>query len=522
MNNPFHGLRAGILTQLVFLIVAAMLLINVAMLNLYEKDLLKAKEDNGRMLIHSLEQSISFIIRNNNGLETLNSDLNFINSAEILSAAGGFSYLAIVGQNGEALFTSEMPSYTENQCLMLAREALGTKAYSLKYSGNTWGVLWLRNSELFISAPLLFEGKSIGGIALYSSLIPVYELLRKSEKLILLYIFLDTIILAIVGIYLLSRLVVRPIHRLLKMTEEYKDREIIIFATEQSTDEIGNLSRSLSNMLGRLDENKKELKDHISSLEDANAELKMAQTEIIRSEKLASVGRLAAGIAHEIGNPLGIILGYLELIRKNDIPESEKRDFIDRVEKEVTRINIIIRQLLDFSRPSSGKMIESDVHDLVYSTLEMLKPHTMMNDIDIILELRASEYKVMADPNQLQQVFLNIMMNAADAISEQGDNEKSEPRRFIIESCNKGEFIELRFTDNGPGVNDEDLNKIFDPFYTTKEPGLGTGLGLSVCYRIVEGLNGKISAESNPDGGLTVVVLLPLCSEDEKDKINIG
>lgn len=524
MNNPFQGLRAGILTQLVFLIVAAMLLINVVMLNLHERDLLKAKEDSGIMLIRALEQNISLTVKNSNkAFDALNTDMYFRNSVKNLLSIGGFSYLVIVNQNGETLYSTDIPYENKGQCLMLAREALSTKAEAFDYTGNSWGVLWLRKSDLYISGPLLLDGKSIGGIAIYSSLFSLYELLRKSEKLILLYIFLDTVILAVVGIYLLSRIVVKPIHRLLKMTEEYKDGEIIISATEQSRDEIGNLTRSLSNMLGRLDENKKELKDHIASLEEANEELKRAQTEIIRSEKLASVGRLAAGIAHEIGNPIGIILGYLEIIRKGDITESDRKDFIDRVETEITRINVIIRQLLDFSRPSSDKKMESDLHDLIHNTLEILKPQSMMDGIDVTLSLRASGHEVMADSNQLQQVFLNIMMNAADAMSEEGANRKGEPRKLMIESFNNEEFIELRFADSGPGINEEDLNKVFDPFYTTKDPGLGTGLGLSVCYRIVEGLGGTISAESQPGKGMTIIVKLPLFSEkkSKKEDVNI-
>jgi signal transduction histidine kinase len=142
----------------------------------------------------------------------------------------------------------------------------------------------------------------------------------------------------------------------------------------------------------------------------------------------------------------------------------------------------------------------------------------MMEGIDVNLSLRASEHKVMADSNQLQQVFLNIMMNAADAMSKEGADGNGEPRTLRIESFNNGEFIELRFADSGPGVNKEDLNHIFDPFYTTKEPGLGTGLGLSVCYRIVEGLGGTICAESPPGKGMTIIVKLPLISEREKQK----
>jgi signal transduction histidine kinase len=277
---------------------------------------------------------------------------------------------------------------------------------------------------------------------------------------------------------------------------------------ESSKNEIGDLTRSLSHMMRRLDENKRELQSHISSLEKANRDLRQAQDEIIRSEKLASVGRLAAGIAHEIGNPIGIILGYLDLLNSGDIAEVDKKDFLSRIESEIVRVNRIIRQLLDFSRPSSGEPEKTRVHDLVKMTLSMLEPQPMMEGVRTTQELKAQKDTVLADPNQLQQVFLNIIMNAADALAE-GKGEGTIKQLTIRSEKIEG-FIELRFSDNGPGIPDRELLRIFDPFYTTKEPGKGTGLGLSVCYRIVEGMGGAIRAESKSGEGATVIVSLPL------------
>jgi signal transduction histidine kinase len=326
---------------------------------------------------------------------------------------------------------------------------------------------------------------------------------------ILFYILMDTVVLVLVGYVLLSRIVVKPIDKLLGMTGTYKDGFRVPSMPESSRNEIGDLTRSLSHMLKRLDENKRELQSHISSLEKANRDLRQAQDEIIRSEKLASVGRLAAGIAHEIGNPIGIILGYLDLLNSADIAEADKKDFLSRIESEIVRVNRIIRQLLDFSRPSSGEPQKTRVHDLVKMTLAMLEPQPMMEGIRTTLDLKAQKDMVLADPNHLQQVFLNIVMNAADALAE--GKEEGRIRQLTIQSERTANSIELRFRDNGPGIPEEGLLRIFDPFYTTKEPGKGTGLGLSVCYRIVEGLGGTIRAESKAGEGATIVVSLPLC-----------
>jgi signal transduction histidine kinase len=220
------------------------------------------------------------------------------------------------------------------------------------------------------------------------------------------------------------------------------------------------------------------------------------------------VGRLAAGIAHEIGNPIGIILGYLDLLNSGDVTEADKKDFLNRIESEIIRVNRIIRQLLDFSRPSSGEPEKTRVHDLVKKTLAMLEPQPMMEGVRTALELRAQKDMVLADPNQLQQVFLNIIMNAADALSE-GKGE-GIVKQLTIRSERIEGTIDLRFSDNGSGIPEKELLRIFDPFYTTKEPGKGTGLGLSVCYRIVEGLGGKIRAESKTGEGTTIIVSLPI------------
>ena len=507
MKTPVFGLRAGILTQLILLIAAAMLLINVVILNLYEKDLINAKEQAGRLLMLSVENSLRFILKDGViDLKNLHSNSDFSSAVKNLLKTGDFSGLAIVNNAGEAVFRAGFSGEKKQYALTMAMSAMSTVTPSVNFIGSTWGVLWPGKSEICLSSPLKYKGRVIGGISVTSSLVPVYDILKNSQKLVIIYIVIDTVILALVGIYLLSRIVVAPILRLVRMTEEYEGSESIPSAGDTPANEIGNLSRALTNMLKRLDENKKELKNHIVSLEKANRDLKAAQDEIIKSEKLASVGRLAAGIAHEIGNPVGIILGYIDLIQKGGLPVEEEKDFLVRIESEISRVDVIIRQLLDFSRSSTGKIEICGIHDLIKMTVEMLKPQSGMKKLGIELEFMAENDYVLADKNQLQQVFLNILINSIDAFSEKG--RESGYSSIRIESENKNGFIELKFIDNGPGISPDKLKHIFDPFFTTKEPGRGTGLGLSVCYRIIEGLGGTIKAESTPGYGMTVYVEL--------------
>ncbi len=509
MKIPFFGLSTGILAQLVFLIIAAMLLVNVVMLNFAERDLVRAKIDTYKLLILAIEQILGNMTdEGKRPLKETNDEDQFRRNLSRILSIEDRTRVTIVDSRGDLVFTNGALIEKNQPGLTFAVDALGTRSWSIKYDGNAWGVLWLGKRYINLSAPLIYEGRLLGGIAISSTLEPVYQILRKSEKFILLYIVLDTVILVIVGVYILSRIVVKPIRRLLKLTEGYRSGDIILPIPEDSKNEIGNLTRSLRSMLQRLDENKRELKGHIASLEVANRELKQAQDEIIRSEKLASVGRLTAGIAHEIGNPIGIVEGYLELIKKGDISEEERNDFIIRAESEINRVDNIIRQLLDFSRSSSGKKEVSHIHELIINTVNILKPQPMMEGIGIKLDFGADRDRVFADPNQLQQVFLNIIINAADVLSE-----NKTPMELTIMTEDSADTIEVRFKDNGRGIAGDDLIHIFDPFYTTKDPGKGTGLGLSVCYRIVEGHGGKISAESLPGEGTTIIIRLPLHPE---------
>jgi len=340
------------------------------------------------------------------------------------------------------------------------------------------------------------------------------------QKIVFFYILLNTLFLALLGFYFIYRSIIRPINRLVKRAEEFKEGEAFFLASDTEQNEFTKLSRSINVMLRRLEDNKAELKTGIRSLEKANLELQQAQEEIIRSEKLASVGRLASGVAHEIGNPIGIVLGYLGLLKGSDLNDEERRDFINRIEKEIGRINRTIRNLLDFSRPSKGEMKVVSVHKIIGDMVDILKPQPMVSDSEIFFDKCAKKDTVLADPDKLKQVFLNLSMNAIDAMGAHQTKNESQKNTLTIQTSlspetkadkgvNKGK-IHIEFIDNGSGIPAEDLTRIFDPFYTTKEPGKGTGLGLSVSLRIIEDIGGDIKVKSEPGNGTKIIVILPI------------
>jgi signal transduction histidine kinase len=223
-------------------------------------------------------------------------------------------------------------------------------------------------------------------------------------------------------------------------------------------------------------------------------------------------------VAHEIGNPIGVVLGYLDLLKSNDLTESEMGDSLSRIESEITRINEIIRRLLDFSRPASGEPRSTSVHELLRETLQMVKPHAMMAHVEVVEAFDAPMDLIWADPNQIKQVFLNVIMNAADAMSETHGSESHEVRNTLtVSTSNPNGFIELRFADTGPGIPPEELDRVFDPFYTTKDPGRGTGLGLSVSYKIIDEAGGTILVESEIGKGTNFFVRIPLLNSEDQD-----
>jgi signal transduction histidine kinase len=253
----------------------------------------------------------------------------------------------------------------------------------------------------------------------------------------------------------------------------------------------------------------KQLEEYALSLEQANVNLRRTRKELHISEKLASLGYLAAGIAHEIGNPLGAILGYVELLQRNTLDRQKTQDILMRIEREIERIRRIIQELVNFSRPQSMTIQKVDVNRVLRKIISHL-PSSQEKQINIQLQLTEFPLFTQVDEYKLQTAFVNILGNSIDAIALNGDIRISTSRRIRESSTMIGgsEVIAIQFSDTGSGIPEEHLSKIFDPFFTTKDPGSGMGLGLSLCHRIIESFNGEIEVHSTPGKGTDVMVFL--------------
>ncbi len=228
------------------------------------------------------------------------------------------------------------------------------------------------------------------------------------------------------------------------------------------------------------------------------------------SSRLAAVGELASGVAHEINNPLTAVIGFSELLMSRDVPPEIKQD-LRIINENAQRVARIVKNLLTFARQSKPGREYVDINSLVTQVLELRAYQMQNNNIEVSTQLAPELPRTMADPGQLQQVFLNIVINA-----EQAMRETQNKRRLLVKTERVGNFIRVSFKDTGPGIPPENLDKIFDPFFTTKEVGEGTGLGLSISYGVIKEHGGRIYAKSKPGQGATFVVELPIVAEAEQ------
>lgn len=288
-------------------------------------------------------------------------------------------------------------------------------------------------------------------------------------------------------------------------------------------DEFGQLATSFNAMTAALRNSQAELQEWGHKLEQKVAErtrqLRVAEAEAAHGEKLASVGLLAAGIAHELNNPLTGVLTFSHLIRKKMPDGSPDAEDMDLVIRETKRCAAIIRRLLDFAREKAPEKKFADVNQVIEETARLVERPAHLSDIEIAMDLDRSLPPVWIDENLIKQVIMNMLVNAQHAISGGGSITVRSGRAAEAMSSEPGSapvpMVEIAIIDTGCGISEKDLQRIFDPFFTTKEVGKGTGLGLSVSYGIVKAHGGVIQVDSKVGEGTTFRVYLPLAPAED-------
>jgi two-component system NtrC family sensor kinase len=334
------------------------------------------------------------------------------------------------------------------------------------------------------------------------------------------------ILVALLVTFLVNRFVYLPLHDLKKGEARLAEGDLEHAIPVRSADEFGELAASFNSMTAALRKSRVELEEWGHTLEEkvqqATRDLRLAQAETARSEKLASVGLLAAGIAHELNNPLTGVLTFSHLVRQQLPDDSPEAEDLDLVIRETKRCATIIRRLLDFAREKKPEMKFSDINQLIRNTVQLIEQSAQSEDIAIILDLDETLPAIWIDEDLIGQVVMNVLVNARHAIDGQGTirvrtrnfpNYHNADRTVVQDS-----MIEITISDTGCGIPQENLQRIFDPFFTTKTVGKGTGLGLSVSHGTVKAHGGEIEVESTVGEGTQFRIYLPSgASENQND-----
>lgn len=320
------------------------------------------------------------------------------------------------------------------------------------------------------------------------------RILRVSSILLIITMCLIVVLGSIINSKL-AKSIVTPIGNLERITKKITRGDFTESIEVKGHDEISSLAESFNQMEDKLDH-------AMNSLEDIIKQLQEKQAQLVEAEKLASIGKLAAGIAHEINNPLTSVLTFSNLMLEQCPPDDPRYDRLKLMARETDRARTIVRQLLNFGRESVIKPVKININQPVTEIAESLVAQEAFKGIELSLKLAENLPEVYADPAQFGQVVLNILLNAIHAITP--------PGRIEVETRQAGKSIEVIFVDSGKGIPDEHLHKIFDPFFSTKAATKGTGLGLAVSYGIIKKHGGDVSVASTVGKGTTFTVRMPI------------
>jgi two-component system NtrC family sensor kinase len=381
--------------------------------------------------------------------------------------------------------------------------AIGTRIAETVYQrvvekGEPWINRAYVVNDWYITAyePIRNVTGDIVGILYVGMLEAPYSDVRRRTTLLILSITLGGTIVAVGISYLVSSRVTIPVKKLVRASREVADGNLDTRVTIRSDRELAELADAFNSMAAALQTRDEKLKE-------------FATKRIMESERLAVIGKLAADVAHELNNPLQGIVTYSNLMLEKLPAADSCVPSIEKIVKQATRCTVIVRGLLDFARQRKPNKRHSDINTVVSDCLSLVEHRAVFHNIEVARKLSAKLPQVIVDPSQMEQVFVNLIMNAAEAMDGSG-------RLTVSTGLDPtGGFVEVNFADTGHGISEEHIERIFDPFFTTKEVGHGTGLGLAISYGIVKEHEGTISVVSTVGKGATFTVRLPAAPTEE-------
>lgn len=350
------------------------------------------------------------------------------------------------------------------------------------------------------------EQKVLGVLDIGMSLAEVDRDIKKVQNNMIVFAIIAFLVISVTISVSISRYVTRPVRELVKGTKKVAEGDLNYSLSIKGEDEIAQLASSFSQMTSDLKRADEELVEWGKTLEqkvqERSEELRRTENQLIQSDKVASLGKLAAGVAHEINSPLTGILTYSSLLLKGKREGDAEKEDLEVIVNETNRCKTIVKGLLDYARQTDPQKALSDISELVGKSINLISHQASLQNVKIEKKTELGLPKIMVDVGQIQQVFINILLNAIEAMPQGGT--------LTVSSEVQDQMVAVRFTDTGVGIPKENLSKILDPFFTTKEQGKGTGLGLSVSYGIIERHRGKLEVKSKVGEGTTFTVKLPI------------
>lgn len=491
------GLRSEIVLQLSLLMAAAMIFSSVLIMKFTEQELLDQRIQQSRSLLTLFAQSLDDRLTPTQIGERLRSQGQDFFEESHLQA---FAVVNTDRQAFSARFSdiSEWPVQQELNRSLLTREA----SLHVEYHG-LWEHLINDQPDFFLLTTWLGNSAPNGQVLQARfSLADIKGRAFQARGFVMLYILLFGLILTLFGSYLLNKGVIRPVMLLHSATEQISQGNLGQQVKITNPLELSELADSFNRMSNALHTGRQKEQQQISALAKTNAALLRTRNELTQAAKMASIGHLAAGMAHEIGNPLGALTGYLDLLNQ----ETDKVEIVGAAQNEAARIDRLVRDLLDYAHPESGASEPIDPGEVLLSSVRILIQQGGLGESRVKMDIPPALPLIGIAAHRLQQVLINLLQNAVDA---------SLPDTTItLGASTASASVLINVSNQGEQIPAEELTSLFDPFFTTKSPDKGRGLGLFVCHNIISDAGGRIEVSSSPEGLTSFTLELPVVGED--------